>query len=154
MLTYEKSVLWPIIIERTRQVSSMIHWARHRLLPVLNIVFAGNLFCFCQILRNGDERTYGQHMRKQLSLPAVTVGRPSGSKVVRAWEKEKCACSQESQRGDHWENNGPSTRLPTTTRIATFAIITKLLLENFLWMLQKEKTIIIRVETLSKVIVT
>ena len=44
-------------------------------LPVANNLFASNLF---YIKKWG--RTNG-HVRKQLSLPAVTVGRPRGSKV-------------------------------------------------------------------------
>ena len=39
------------------------------------------LFCFSRFEKWGrtDERTYGQHVRKQLSLPALTLGWPSGS---------------------------------------------------------------------------
>ena len=52
----------------------MIHLTRPAVSPVANIVFA--LFCFARFWKVGTD---GQHMRKQLSLPAVTVGRPSGS---------------------------------------------------------------------------
>ena len=48
---------------------------------------------FCQILKNVDGRTDGQHMRKQLSLPAVPVGRPSGSKCIHirtVWKRPSC----------------------------------------------------------------
>ena len=39
------------------------------------------LFCFSRFDKWGRTyvRTYGQHVRKQLSLPAVTLGWPSGS---------------------------------------------------------------------------
>ena len=60
----------------TRQVSSMIHSARPIVTPVANVVFG----CFVFLdLKSGDGRTYGQHVRKQLSVPAVTFGWPSGS---------------------------------------------------------------------------
>ena len=64
----------------TREVSSMMHSARPIVTPVANIVF----YCFVFLdLKIGDVRTYGwtygQHVRKQLSLPAVTLGWPSGS---------------------------------------------------------------------------
>ena len=53
----------------TRQVSSMIHSARPTVSPVANIVFAWNLFCFAKFWKVGtDERTDGQHVRKQWSL--------------------------------------------------------------------------------------
>ena len=54
---------------KTRQVSSMIHSARPTVLPVVNIVFAWNLFCF-----EKWGRTDGRHEQKQWSLPAVTMG--------------------------------------------------------------------------------
>ena len=54
----------------------MIHSARPIVSSVLNIAFAWNLFCF-----EKRRRTDGQHLRKQLSLPAVTTGRPRGSKL-------------------------------------------------------------------------
>ena len=55
----------------------MIHSARPTVSPVANnIVFDWNLFCF---VKSGDVRTDGKDVRKQWSLPAVTVGRPSGS---------------------------------------------------------------------------
>ena len=62
---------------KTRQVSSMIHSTRPKVSPDwANIVFC----CFvCLDLKSGDGRTDGQHVRKQWSLPAVTVGWPSGS---------------------------------------------------------------------------
>ena len=48
----------------------MIHSSRPTVSPVANIVF-----CFALLdLNSGDGRTYGQHVRKQLSLPTVTVG--------------------------------------------------------------------------------
>ena len=50
----------------------MIHSARPIVSPVANIVFC--CFVFLDL-----KRTYGQHVRKQLSLPTVTVGWPSGS---------------------------------------------------------------------------
>ena len=47
---------------------------------VVNIVFAWNLYCFVRFWKVGTYvRTYGQHMRKQWSLPTVAVGRSSGS---------------------------------------------------------------------------
>ena len=58
----------------------MIHSARPIVTPVVNIVFC----CFVFLdLKGGDVRTYGQHVRKQLFLPAVTLGWPSGSKVEK-----------------------------------------------------------------------
>ena len=42
---------------------------------------------FCKTLKCGDVRTYGQHVRKQWSLPAVTVGRPSGSRLKQLVKK-------------------------------------------------------------------
>ena len=60
---------------QTRQVSSMIHSARPIFTPVANIVF-----CFVFLdLKSVDGRTDGQLVRKQWSLPAVTLGWPSGS---------------------------------------------------------------------------
>ena len=60
----------------------MIHSARPIVSPVANIVFA--LFCFVRFWKVGtDGRTYSRHVQKQWSLPAVTVGRPSGSR--REW---------------------------------------------------------------------
>ena len=48
----------------------MIHSARPIVTPVANIVFC----CFVLLdLKSGDGRTDGQHVRKQLSLPAVTL---------------------------------------------------------------------------------
>ena len=62
----------------------MIHSARPIVTPVANIVFC----CFVFLdLKSADGRmrtyvrTYGQYVRKQLSLPAVTLGWPSGSIV-------------------------------------------------------------------------
>ena len=52
----------------------MIHSARPIVTPVANIVFC----CFVD-LKSGDGRTDGQHVRKQWSLPAVTLSWPSGS---------------------------------------------------------------------------
>ena len=53
----------------------MIHSARPTALPVANIVFC----CFVLLDFEKILRTDGQHVRKQLTPPAVTVGRPSGS---------------------------------------------------------------------------
>ena len=69
-------------IKNTRQESSMIHSARSTVSPAVNIVFAWNLLYFARFLNVGVD---GQHVQKQLSLPAVTAGRPSGSK-----KGEKC----------------------------------------------------------------
>ena len=46
----------------------------------LAVVFAWNWPVLLDFEKWG--RTYGQHVRKQLSLPAVTVGWPSGSKIL------------------------------------------------------------------------
>ena len=54
----------------------MIHSARTIVSPVAIIVFAWNLFCF-----EKWGRTNGRHVQKQWSQPAVTVGRPRGSKM-------------------------------------------------------------------------
>ena len=54
----------------------MIHWARPIVTPLANIVFCCFVF---QDFKNGDGRTDGQHVRKQRSLPAATLGWPSGS---------------------------------------------------------------------------
>ena len=59
--------------ETTRQVSS-IQSARPTVSPEMNIVFAWNLFCFARFWK---VRMDGQHVRK---LPAMSLGRPSGSK--------------------------------------------------------------------------
>ena len=56
-------------------VSSMIHSARPTVSPAATIVFCFGLL----YLKSGDGRTDGQLVRKQLSLPAVTLGWPSGS---------------------------------------------------------------------------
>ena len=63
----------------------MIHSARPTVSPVVNIVFS---LCFVLLdfekwgLTDGltDRRTDGQHVRKQLSLPAEIASRPNGSK--------------------------------------------------------------------------
>ena len=55
----------------------MIHSARPTVSSVANIVVAWNLFCFARFWKVGTD---GRHVRKQWSPPAVTVGRPSGSK--------------------------------------------------------------------------
>ena len=67
----------------------MIHLARPTVTPVVNIVFAWNLFCFARFWKVGTDvcpngLMDGQHVRKQWSLQAVTVGRPSGSMQVNA----------------------------------------------------------------------
>ena len=55
----------------------MIHSARPLVTPVANIVFC----CFVFLdMKSGDVCPYGQHVRKQWSLPSVTLGWPSGSK--------------------------------------------------------------------------
>ena len=66
----------------------MIHSARPTVWPEVNIVYAWNLFA-----RFWKVGTNGQHVWKQLSLPAVTVGRASGSIeageiVSETWTKE------------------------------------------------------------------
>ena len=58
-------------------VSSMIHSAMPTVSPVANIVFAWNLFLFWKVGTNG------RHLQKQWSLPAVTVGWPSGWKGLK-----------------------------------------------------------------------
>ena len=61
----------------------MIHSARPIVTPVANIVFC----CFVLLdLKTGDGRTDEQHVRKQLSLPAVALGWPSGS-IIRDFLK-------------------------------------------------------------------
>ena len=57
-------------------MSSMIHSTKLTVSPVVNIVFAWKLFCITRLWNVGTDR---QHVRKQLSLPVVTVVRPSGS---------------------------------------------------------------------------
>ena len=61
-------------------MSSMIHSARPTdwVSPVVNIVFAWHLIYF-----EKWGRTNGRHVQKQWSLPAVTVGRPSGSIAIK-----------------------------------------------------------------------
>ena len=61
----------------------MIHSARPTVSPVANIVFA--LFCFARFWKVGLDR---RHAQKQWSLPAVTVGRPSGSIFLNNVRKE------------------------------------------------------------------
>ena len=62
----------------------MIHSARSIVTPVANIVFC----CFVFLdLKSGDGLTYGQHERKQWSLPAVTLGWPSGSIKTKIQEQ-------------------------------------------------------------------
>ena len=72
----------------------MIHSARPIVTPVANIVFCCYVFLD---LKSGDGRTDGQHVRKEWSLPAMTLGWPSGSKYsfeevlfsrYRFWEGE------------------------------------------------------------------
>ena len=70
----------------TRQVSSMIHSARPTptVLPVVNIVFEWNLLSFARFWKvETGGQTDGQHVRKQWSLPAVTVGQLSGSTTLQ-----------------------------------------------------------------------
>ena len=65
----------------------MIHSARPTVSLAANIVFC----CFVLLdLKSGDGRTDGQHVRKQWSLPDVTVGWPSGSiqnRLLQRWPK-------------------------------------------------------------------
>ena len=75
VLLYLVDVLYKGNLLETRQMSFMIHTALPTVSPVVNIVFAWNLFCFGW----KDGRTDGQHERRQWSISAVTVGRPSGS---------------------------------------------------------------------------
>ena len=58
----------------TRQESSMIHSASPQSVWQWRFVF------FRLIMKSGDVHTYGQHVWKQWLLPAVTMGRPCGSK--------------------------------------------------------------------------
>ena len=69
----------------TRQVSSMIHSAKPTVSLVVNIALAWNLFRFAKFWKVGtdDVCMYGQHVQKQWSLSAVTMGRPSGS-IIKA----------------------------------------------------------------------
>ena len=67
-----------------RQVSSMIHSTRPTVTSVPNIVFAWKMFCF-EKWRRTDGRTNARLVQKQWSLPAVTVGRPSGSIMLGNW---------------------------------------------------------------------
>ena len=61
---------------KTILVSSVIHSAR----PTVPTSSEHCFLCFVLLdLKSGDGRTDGQHVRKQWSLPAVTVGWPSGS---------------------------------------------------------------------------
>ena len=82
--------------KKTRQVSLMIHLARPTVSPSpeVSIVFAWNLFCFARfwklcmyVRRDGRDG----HVRKQWSLPDVTVDRPNGS-------------TRHSQKIDHFES--------------------------------------------------
>ena len=66
-----------LILKKTRQVSSVIHSARPTVSPLVNVVFAWNLLWFARFWK---VRTDGQHVRKQWSLPAVTVDWSRGSK--------------------------------------------------------------------------
>ena len=59
---------------KTRQVSSMNHSARPTVSPVVNIVFAWNLFCFEKWGRTDNMCKNNDHYRA-----AVTVGWPRGS---------------------------------------------------------------------------
>ena len=59
-------------------VSSMIPSARLTDPPVAIIIFTRRLFCFAIFWKVGTDGD-GQHLWKSLSLPASTVGRPSGS---------------------------------------------------------------------------
>ena len=56
----------------------MIHLSIPTVSPVVNIAFAWHLFCFEKWGRM-DGCTDGQHVQKQWSLLAVTVGQPRGS---------------------------------------------------------------------------
>ena len=60
----------------------MIHSARPTVSPVVIIVLKFVLLDIEEWGRTDgrtDRQTDGQHVQKQLSLPAVTMGRPSGS---------------------------------------------------------------------------
>ena len=71
-----------------RMEERMIHLARPTISLVVNIVFAWYLFCFARFWKVGTD---GQHVRKQWSLSAVTVGRPSGSIEGEWWREWKSA---------------------------------------------------------------
>ena len=74
------NLIHSLLKEITRQVLSMIHSARPKVTPVANIAFCRYVFLD---LRSARARAYvqtdGQYVRKQLSIPAVTLGWPSGS---------------------------------------------------------------------------
>ena len=63
---FESLINLCVYLMLTRQVSSMIHSAKPTVTPEANIVFC--CFVFLDVKSLG--RTYGQHVRKQLSLPA------------------------------------------------------------------------------------
>ena len=65
-------------LNAARQDSSMIHSAKPTFSPIVNIVFTWNLFCFEKWGRT-DGRKYVRTTCVKWSLPAVFVGRPSGS---------------------------------------------------------------------------
>ena len=67
----------------------MIHPARPIVTPEANIAFCCFVF---QDLKSGDGRTDGQHVRKQLSLPAVTLGWPSESISKSVDYHIACSC--------------------------------------------------------------
>ena len=60
--------------EETRQVSSMIHSTRPTVIASSGQYFRLIFVLFRYILKSGEGRTDGQHVRKQWSLLAVTVG--------------------------------------------------------------------------------
>ena len=76
---YAIEIPWSLRGQNTRQVSSMIQSTRPTVSPVANIVFS----CFVLLDFEKWGRTDGctdvRHVKKQLFLPDVTVGRPSGS---------------------------------------------------------------------------
>ena len=63
-------------LQKTRQVSSMIHSAIPTVSPVVNIVFAGNLFCFARFWK------MGKNIRTDNMCENNDHYRPSGSIII------------------------------------------------------------------------
>ena len=77
----------------------MIHSARPIVSPVVNIVFAWNLFCFARFWKVGtDVWTEGQHVRKQWSLPAERINLEFSS-------TKQSEISLHMMLKDRWRNN-------------------------------------------------
>ena len=79
---------WPWPFGSTKQqVSLMIHSARSTVLPVVNNVFAWNLFRSARFWKLGTD---GRTTRAKTTGRDMTVGRPSGSIERDLCEKKSC----------------------------------------------------------------